>query len=81
MQPFALHLKARKGTAMTQQIVQIPEGATLQRVGKDVLITLPGAAAPYLCVQDDQKVRTAITRHPVDDDLANAARKYVSQHK
>jgi hypothetical protein len=80
MQSFPVHLKARKGTDMTQ-IVQIPEGATLQRVGEDVLITLPGAAAPYLCVQGDQKVRTAITRHPVDDDLADAARKYVNQHK
>jgi beta-galactosidase beta subunit len=60
---------------------EIPEGSTLQRLNNgDILITLPGAAVPYLCVQRDSKVRKAIVKEPVDASLAEAARLYVKQH-
>lgn len=60
----------------------IPEGSSLQRLTDgNILITYPGAPVPSLCVQPDERVRTAITRLPVTSDMANAARRYVRRHQ
>ena len=60
----------------------IPEGSTLRRMKNgDILITWPGSMIPSLCVQKDQKVRRAIIREPVDEQVAEAARQYVAKHQ
>lgn len=62
----------------------IPEGSHLRRLANgDILLTLPAALVPYLCVPASiqQPVRFAFLNEPVEPCLEQVAREFVFSQK